>query len=84
MKTPEQWLAQVHDKPFLHDTENRKWIESIQADATRELCEALTGLLGMDELDMGDESILEQDEPNHPVILARKALANSTPPPEGK
>lgn len=39
-----------------------------------ELEGALHGLLSMDELEMGDESVLEQDEPNHPVIKARAIL----------
>lgn len=40
-----------------------------------EVVEALQELRSVDELDLGDESILEQDQPNHPIIKASVALA---------
>ena len=47
--------------------------------SVRELREALAGLLAMDELDMGDLSILEQDASDHPVSKAMAVLARTSP-----
>lgn len=44
--------------------------------AAPDLLEALKAMLS-EYGDVGDESILEEDEPNHPVIVAHRAIAKA-------
>lgn len=42
MKTISQLMSEVHEKPFLLDSENKQWIEAVQADARADLKELVT------------------------------------------
>ena len=39
--------------------------------------EIIKSLLALDELELGDESILAEDEPDHPVVRANEWLGNN-------